>query len=167
MCIRDRIVLIVVAIFVGLGILGLGAFGFMVWRVSRAVHMSGPGGQVTVTTPGGSYTANPTQTYTASELGTEIYPGAQPRRGGMKMDLPTGSMVTAIFLTSDSKEQVLDFYKTTMGSTASVIDTEDGAIITLAKSQQESVMVTITAKPSENDGKTQITIVHTTSTKSS
>jgi hypothetical protein len=85
----------------------------------------------------------------------------------MKMDLPTGSMVTAIFLTSDSKEQVLDFYKTTMGSTASVIDTEDGAIITLAKSQQESVMVTITAKPSENDGKTQITIVHTTSTKSS
>lgn len=162
-----KIVLIVVAIFVGLGILGLGAFGFMVWRVSRAVHMSGPGGQVTVTTPGGSYTANPTQTYTASELGTEIYPGAQPRRGGMKMDLPTGSMVTAIFLTSDSKEQVLDFYKTTMGSTASVIDTEDGAIITLAKSQQESVMVTITAKPSENDGKTQITIVHTTSTKSS
>ena len=162
-----KIVLIVVAIFVGLGILGLGAFGFMVWRVSRAVHVSGPGGQVTMNLPGGSYTANPTKTYTAAELGTEIYPGAEPRHGGMTMNLPTGSMVTAIFLTSDSKDQVLDFYKSSMGSSASIIDTEDGAVITLSKSQQESVMVTITAKPSENNGKTQITIVHTTSTKPS
>jgi nitrate reductase NapE component len=162
-----KIVLIVVAIFVGLGILGVGAFGFMVWRVSRAVHVSGPGNQVTMNLPGGSYTANPSKTYTAAELGTDIYPGATPGHGGMTMDLPTGSMVTAVFLTSDSKEQVLEFYKTAFGSGASVFDTSDGAVLTLQKSQQESVVVTITAKPSENDGKTQIVIVHTTSTKSS
>lgn len=162
-----KILLIIVAIFVGLGILGVGAFGFMVWRVSRAVHVSGPGGQVTMNTPGGTYTANPSKTYTPAELGTDIYPGAQTGRGGMTMDTPTGSMVTAVFLTSDSKDKVLDFYKSTMGSAASIIDTQDGAIITLSKSQQESVMVTITARPSENGGKTQIVIVHTTSTKPS
>jgi hypothetical protein len=46
------------------------------------------------------------------------------------------------------------------------MDTSDGAIVTLNKSQQESVMVTITANSSQYDGKTQVTIVHTTSTKS-
>lgn len=54
-----------------------------------------------------------------------------------------------------------------MSSAASIIDTEDGAIIALPKGQQESVVATITAKPSEHDGKTQIAIVHTTSNKSS
>lgn len=162
-----KIILIIVAIFVGLGIIGAGAFGFMVWRVSRAIHVSGPGGQVTMSTPSGSYTANPSKTYSASELGTDIYPGAQPGHGGMTMDLPTGSMVTAVYVTSDSKDKVLDFYKSKFGSAASVFDTADGAVLTLTKSQQESVVVTITAKPSENDGKTQIAIVHTKSNKPS
>ncbi len=98
---------------------------------------------------------------------TDIYPGGEPGHRGMTMDLPTGSMVTALYATSDSKDRVLSFYKARMGSAASIIDTEDGAIIALPKGQQESVVATITAKPSESDGKTQIAIVHTTSNKSS
>jgi hypothetical protein len=162
-----KIILIVVAVFVGLGILGAGAFGFMVWRVARSVHVSGSGDQMTMSTPGGTVNLNATQTYTASELGTDIYPGAQSIKGGMKMTLPTGSMVTGIFLTSDSKEQVVDFYKGKLGSAVSVMDTQDAAIITLGRGQQESVMVTISSKPSENDGKTKIAIIHTTNNKPS
>ena len=162
-----KIILIIVAVFVGLGILGAVAFGLMVWRVSRAIHVSGPGGQVTMSTPGGTFTANPSKTYSASELGTDIYPGAQPGHGGMRMDLPTGSMVTAVFVTSDSKEQVVAFYKAKFGSEASVMDTPSGAVITLPRSQQESVMVTVTANSSQYDGKTQIAIVHTKSNKTS
>jgi nitrate reductase NapE component len=162
-----KIILIVVAIFVGLGILGAGAFGFMVWRVARAVHVSGNGDQMTMSTPGGTVNLNATATYSAADLGTDIYPGAEPVKGGMKMSLPTGAMVTGIFLTTDSKHQVVDFYKGKLGSAASVMDTQDAAIITLGRGQQESVMVTITSKASQNDGKTKIAIIHTTNTKPS
>jgi hypothetical protein len=139
----------------------------MAWRVARAFHVSGPGGQVTMSTPGGTFTANESKTYSASELGVDIYPGALSAKGSMRMDLPTGSMVTGIFVTSDSKDQVVSYYKGKFGSEASVFETGEGAVLTLTKNPQESVMVTVTAKPSENEGKTQIAIVHTKSNKSS
>jgi len=108
-----KIVLIIVAVFVGLGILGAGAVGFFAWRVARTVHVSE--GQVTVHTPGGTLTANTTENYSASDLGTDVYPGAQSGKGSMRMTLPTGSMVTAVYVTSDSIDQVLSFYKSKFG----------------------------------------------------
>jgi hypothetical protein len=160
-----KIVLIILAVFVGLGILGAGAFGFLAWRISHAFHVSGPNGQVTLNTPGGTVTANTTEKYAASDLGTEIYPGAQSGKGGMRMTLPTGSMVSAVYVTGDSKAQVLNFYKSRFGSDASVFDSQEGTVLTVNKGQQESVVLTITTNPSEYDGKTQIHIVHTTSSK--
>lgn len=162
-----KIILIVLAVFVGLGLLGAGAFGFMVWRVAHAVHMSSNGDRLTMSTPNGTVNLNATQTYSASDLGTDIYPGAQPIKGGMKMTLPSGSMVTGIFLTSDSKDHVVDFYKSKFGGAASVMDMEDTAMLTLKKGEQESVMVTVSSKASENDGKTKIAIIHTTTNKPS
>jgi len=162
-----KIILIVVAIFVGLGILGLGVVGYGMWRVYHAVHLGGNGDQVTMKTADGTLKFNTEQTYTAADLGTDIYPGAQSAKGGMKMSLPTGSMVTGIFVTSDSKDQVVEFYKSKFGADASVMDMQDAAIMTLKKGEQESVMVTVTSKASDNDGKTKIAIVHTTSTKPS
>jgi hypothetical protein len=160
-----KIVLIIVAIVVGLGILGMGAVGFAVWRVSRAIHVNGHNGQMTVQTPGGTITADSSQSFTASELGTDVYPGALSARGGMRMNLPTGSMVTGVFVTSDSKEQVLDYYKSKLGSGASTYDSGDSALVTLGRGQTETIMVTISARASEEDGKTRIAIVHTKANK--
>lgn len=162
-----KIVLIVVAIIVGLGMIGAGAFGYFVYRVAHAIKVSSSGGQITLPTPGGTITANSSENFSASDLGTDIYPGAQPGKGSMRMTLPTGSMVSAVYVTSDSKDQVLAFYKSKSGSNAAVIDTSSGAIVTVNKTDQDSVLVTITASPSEYDGKTQIHIVHTTNTKAS
>ena len=91
----------------------------------------------------------------------------EPGHGDMTMDLPTGSMVTALIRDFGIEELGALFLQGRDSSAASIIDTEDGAIIALPKGQQESVVATITAKPSEHDGKTQIAIVHTTSNKSS
>ncbi len=88
-----KIVLIVLALFIGLGILGAGAFGFFVWRVAHAVHVSGSGSDVTLHTPGGTLTANSSETFSTSDLGTDIYPGAETGKGSLRMSLPTGSMV--------------------------------------------------------------------------
>jgi hypothetical protein len=152
-----KIVLIIVAVFVGLGIIGAGAFGFFIWRVAH----------VTVSTPGGSFSANESENFTSSDLGTEIYPGAQSGKGNVRMSLPSGTMVTAVYVTSDSKDQVVSYYKSKFGSDVSVFESPTGSVISATKGQQESVVVTVSVSPSEYDGKTQIHIVHTTSTKSS
>jgi hypothetical protein len=162
-----KIILIIVAIVVGLGVIGMGVAGYTVWRVSRSIRMSNNGTAVTLSTPDGKVDLNTTESYTASELGTDIYPGAQSVKGGMRMDLSTGSMVTGIFVTSDSKDQVVAFYKNKFGSGASTFDTADGAILTLPMGDKESVMVTVSSRRSENDGKTKLVIVHTKNTKAS
>ena len=162
-----KIILIVVLVFVGLGILGLGAVSFMIWRVAHTVHVSGPNGEVTMSTPGGTITANPNETYSAADLGTDVYPGAITGKGGMKMSMPSGSSVTAIFTTSDPKDQVVSFYKSKFGSDATVMDFGSTAILTVKKSDQETVTVTVTTNASQEGGKTQISISHTIVTKAS
>jgi len=160
-----KIVLIVVGVFVVLVMLVVGVVGYGIWRVSRAVHVNSSTGAMTVNTPGGTFSANSAEKFTADELGTDIYPGAQPSKGGMRMKLPTGSMVAANYVTPDSKEQVIAFYQSKLGSEASTMETGDGAIVSVNKSKQDSVVLTITQKPDQFDGKTQIHIMHTTSTK--
>jgi hypothetical protein len=162
-----KIILIVGAIVVGLGILGAGAFGFMVWRVAKSVRVNGPNGEVSINTPGGAITANSNEKFSASDLGTDIYPGAESAKGGMRITLPSGSSVTAVFVTSDSKDQVVSYYKGKLGSQASVFDSSNSAMLTVEKTKQESVMVTVTPNSSQHEGKTQITIMHTKSDKSS
>lgn len=153
-----KIVLIIVAIFVALGLVGASILGFAVWRVARHIH--GRHGEFSMSTPSGAITAHSATNFTPDELGTDIYPGAQSASGGMKMNLPTGSMVTAIFLTSDGKDAVRDFYKAKLGSGASVFDSGDASVISASKGPDENVMVTVSAREHENDGKTKIVIVH-------
>jgi hypothetical protein len=47
------------------------------------------------------------------------------------------------------------------------MEISDRAMISINKGQQESVVVTITTNSSQDNGKTRITIMHTTSTKPS
>jgi len=156
-----KIILIIVGVFVALGIIAVSIFAFTVWRVSRAIHVDGNGDNMSVHTPGGTVSASTAKTYSAEELGTDIYPGAQTGDGSMKVDLPGVKMVTGIYLTTDSKDQVVDFYKAKLGSGASVMDTSETTMITLGRGQQDSVMVTVTQNPSQDNGKTKIAIVHT------
>jgi hypothetical protein len=153
-----KIILIVLAVIIGLGILGAGAVGFMVWRVAHAIHTHAKNGDFTINTPNGSMSATTGSNFTAEELGADIYPGAQATQGGMRMNLPTGSIVSGAFETSDSKDQVLTFYKSKFGSDASVFDGGNSAMISMKKGEHESVMVTISAA---HDGKTKVSIVHT------
>jgi len=159
-----KIVLIIVAIFVGIGILGAGIVGYGIWRVSHAIRKAAHEGTITIPgSNGGSLSVSSSQTFTAADLGTDIYPGATQGQGGMRMSTPSGSWVTGIFLTSDSKDQVVNYYKSKFGADSATMETSDAAILTLKKSEKESVMVTISNKVGENDGKTKIAIMHTVS----
>jgi hypothetical protein len=164
-----KIILIVVGVIVVLGILGVGITIFTVARMAHhivQVDGSGKDEKVTLRTPGGTFTANADKSYTAAQLGIDIYPGATPGKGSLSMDLPTGSMITGVFLTSDPKDKVVDYYKAKFGSDGSTYDSSDSAVLTWKKTEQDVVMVTVSQKSSDNDGKTQIAIVHTHNKKS-
>lgn len=161
-----KIVLIIVGVIVAFGVLAIGTVGYIGYRVAHSVNVSKDGSKVSVNVPGaGSFSANSSQKFTAEELGADIYPGATTGKGSARMTTPAGSWITAVYVTSDSKDKVLAFYKDKLGDSASVIDTPDGAIVSLKKSEQEGVVITITANSSEYSGKTQVAIVHTKTNK--
>jgi hypothetical protein len=154
-----KIILIIVAVFVGLGLLSVVGIMFGIWRVSRAVHISqNNGGAVTVSTPGGSFSAGNTNV-SASDLGVDIYPGATQQQGAVRVSTPNGSAVTAAYVTTDPMDKVLDFYKQKLGSGASVYQSDKGAVLSLTdENKKTSIMVTISA---ESSG-TKVAIMHST-----
>jgi hypothetical protein len=143
--------IVLIAVLVGLGIVGSWAVGFLVWRVLQPVGL-----------PRSTMTTSLTTFVTAEELGTEIYPGAQSTTGGGRMSVAEVSVVTGVYLTSDSRDQVVSFYKSKLGSGASVYEFAQTATLSLRKGSRESIEIAIEAKPEENSGKTKISIVHTT-----
>lgn len=159
-----KVLLIIFGVIVLVVVMIVAAVGYIGYRAVHAVREAANGHSVTIPgANGGSISLNSAKTYSAAELGTDIYPGATAIRGGMKMDLPTGSMVTGIFTTSDSKDQVVTFYKDKLGSDVSSMDFGESAMLTLKRGDKEQVTVTISNKAGENDGKTKIAITHTTS----
>ncbi|MGA2350378.1 MAG: hypothetical protein ABSF70_08105 [Terracidiphilus sp.] len=154
-----KVVLIVIAVVVGLGILGLGAIGFIGYRIAKNVHVD-PNGGVTMSTPMGNITTTPDESISASDLGVAVYPGAQATHKGMRMEMPGASGVILEFLTSDSPDKVLAFYKNELGSGAVVVSLFGQSTARLQMSKQESVEVRISASSRLNDGKTKITITH-------
>lgn len=154
-----KIILITLAVIVGLGILGLGAIGFIGYRIVKNTHVDSSG-RMTLNTPAGAFTATPDETIRASDLGVEVYPGAQPAHKGMRMDMPNASGVQLEFLTPDSPAQVLAFYKSKLGSTAVVVSLFGQSTARLQISRQESVHVKITANSRLDNGKTRISIMH-------
>jgi hypothetical protein len=83
----------------------------------------------------------------------------------MRMSLPTGSVITAIYTTTDSKDQVVSFYKSRLGGESSVYDNANSAVLSLQKGQKETIMVTVSQNEAQDGGKTKIAIMHTKSTR--
>jgi hypothetical protein len=159
-----KIILIIVAIIVGLGIVGIGAIGIIGYRIAKNVHVD-PSGRMTMNTPAGTITTTPTDNISAADLGVEIYPGAESTRGGMTMEMPNGSAIMGVFLTSDSPDQVLAFYKDKLGSAATVSSFLGNTTVRLKINQQEFVEVRISTNSKLDNGKTRIMISHTKITK--
>jgi hypothetical protein len=159
-----KIILIVVAIIVGLGILGVGVIGFIGYRIAKNVHVD-PNGRMTMNTPAGTITTTPNDNISAADLGVVIYPGAESTHGGMTMEMPNGSATIGVFITSDSPDQVLAFYKDNLGSAARVTSLFGNTTVRLKINQQEFVEVRITKSSKLDSGKTRIMISHTRITK--
>lgn len=159
-----KIILIIVGIFVGLGILAVGVVGYGIYKVAHAVRTAA-NGQISIGSPSSGFSANATQAVSASDLGIAIYPGATQGKGSLHMTIAGKSMVTANYLTTDSKDQVFAFYKAQAGSNAQTMMTDNGGEITVTNGG-DSIVVTVTQNPNTNHGETQIAIVHTANASS-
>ena len=153
-----KIVLIVVGIFVAIGVIGVGVVGYGIYRVAHAVHKAADG-QISIDTPKGTLSANTSNTITESDLGIAIYPGASQSKGGLRMSIAGKSMVSANFLTSDPKDQVIAFYKDKVGPSAQSFMTDNGGQFITAASNGDTVTVSISQIAGMNNGQTQITII--------
>jgi hypothetical protein len=156
-----KVILIVVGIFVFLVLLVVGVVGYIGYRAVHAIHKAA-NGAITMNTPGGTVSMNDNETFTASDLGVAIYPGAAPGKGSMRMTLPTGPVVAANYVTGDSVAQVVAFYKEKLGGGATSMEFGSTAMLTKTTGDHDSITITVSAKSSGDDaGKTQIHIQHT------
>jgi len=138
-----KIILIIVGIFVGLGLIGLGVLGFGVYKLAKSGNLK-----------------TSTQPVTAAELGVPLYPGAE-QKANVSMTIAGKDVLTATFLTSDSKDQVIAFYQSNLDPSAKYTPNNNGGSFILDKASGD-VIVTVSQSPSLEGGKTQIVIVHAT-----
>jgi hypothetical protein len=146
-----KVVLIVVAAVVVLGVLGVGT---VVYVGYRALHA-----------PGNSVSVGPSVQVSDTDLGVVLYPGAAAKQGaGVKLKLGNTVMVSATYTTTSPVSAVEDFYRNQVGGQAIESKSVRGTSfesVTTNGAQKNSLVVTIS--PSSTGGLTQIVILHTTS----
>ena len=153
-----KVILIVVAVLVGLFIMGAGAVGFVAWRIAHRTHVVSRNGEVKVETPFGSVESNENPSQAAISVGVELYPGATVAKGG-SANMTIGNIHTATVQleTSDSPATVNEFYKAKFPN-ASVMSAQGDHYSIM--SGDKNNMITINIEP--QDGMTRITIAKVT-----
>jgi hypothetical protein len=155
-----KIILIVVAVFIFLCLLAAGSCVYFVYRARQKVHQfesqvhSFP---IPTTTPGvQTQPAAPAvvpgqEPATPIDPATLIYPGATAE--GVPM--AAGGFQVQQYVTDDSVDKVLSFYKDKLGPKALVQETNNHALVQLGGA---NALFTITIAHDEASGKTKISI---------
>jgi hypothetical protein len=110
-----------------------------------------------------SETGSPPRAANSGGLGIEVYPGAQTVSGEDQAATSDGSVVSATYVSSDTMNKVIDFYKVRMVGYASIYADGPGVVVSITRSPTDSIRVAIS--PAQSGGTTRIFISHTTSSK--
>jgi hypothetical protein len=149
-----KIILIVVAVIVGLGILGIGAVSYIGYRFAKSTHVREHKGDVKVETPFGTVESSSDSDAAARDIGIELYPGAETiKNGSSSMNIGSMHTVSVQLQTDDSPSQVNDFYKNKLSNVT--YSANQGDQYTMMVGSKDD-MTTITIAPEE--GKTHIVI---------
>jgi hypothetical protein len=146
-----KVVLIVIAVVVGLGAIGIGVLGYVGYR---AVHSAGS-----------SVALGQAADVSEADLGVSVYPGAvRNANGGVRIKLANVLTVSAAYTTSDPVSSVLTYYQGKLGP--GMMARQNGQATTLTSTTVNGTMrdsVIVTVVPSAQAG-AQITILHTKTT---
>ncbi len=149
-----KAILIVVGAIVLVVILCVASLGFFAWRIAHRSHVRHEGDNVKVETPFGTVETTKDPQDAARNLGVDLYPGAQVMKEGA-VSMTFGNVHTAAltFATSDSVDQVCNFYKPKFPK--AMVVTSDTNQCTIVSNDHKN-MITINAKT--ESGKTKIVI---------
>jgi hypothetical protein len=106
-----KAILIVVAVIIGVIVLGGAVVGFGVWRIASRSHVEAGKNGARIETPFGTVESNTDTTAALRKLGIDVYPGARALPGGAAVSMGAMSTVTGQFETPDSPDLVESFYK--------------------------------------------------------
>ena len=152
-----KIILIIVGVIVLIAILGMVTCGVVVHRFVKHARVHQDGDNVKVETPFGNVETTQDPAEAAKNLGIDLYPGAQTKRGGTSsVSFGSYHTVTAIFTSSDSVDKVCDFYKSKFPS--AMVTSSDQNRCTIVSNDSKN-MVTINVEPEGDGSKFQITNV--------
>jgi|ERR1700722_12075576 len=140
-----KIVLIVIAVIVGIGVLCVALIGFVGYRFAHNTHVKQEGDKVKVETPFGTFSANDPE-QAVHDLGVDVYPGGGVQKSGAASVTVAGiRTVTASFESSDSGDKVCTFYKSKFPN--ATVTSSNGNACTIVSNDR-----------SNSDGKNTITI---------
>ena len=152
-----KIILIVVAVIIGFGILGLATVGIIGYHIAKRAHITQNGDHVKVETPFGEVETSKDPDQAAKDLGVDLYPGAQVQRNGASsVSMGNIRTATALFESSDPPDKVCSFYKSRFPG--AMVTTSDQNRCTIVSNNQKN-MITINVTPSGDNTKLQITNV--------
>jgi hypothetical protein len=151
-----KAILIVVGVIVLVGILGVVSAGFFAYRIARRAHIHQDGDNVKVETPFGTIQTTKDPQEAARNLGVDVYPGADVLREGASSVMLGAVHTTSLkFETSDSLENVSNFYKSKFPN-ATVTSTEADRCMIVYSDQQNVININIKTA----GGKTTVMITH-------
>jgi len=158
-----KIILVVVAVLIFFSLLGVGACVYVFYRAKQRVNQLKNEARITFPTSPGTQEVRsepeaqkPTRETTPTvDLEVPIYPDATPAAGGGEMSFGAGAFKVQQYLTDDSLDKVVSFYKDKMGPKALVQQSEGKALVQVAGSNG---MVSITVAHDDASGKTKFTI---------
>ena len=149
-----KIILIVGAVILAIGILGIGTLTFLVRRIAHHHRIDNNDGNVRVETPFGAVQSSNDPDEASRNLGIDIYPGARVLTGNSAI---VGKMhtVEAEFESDDSAQKVMAFYTSKLPRANVAAKDQDHYTIV---STDKKNLVTINIEP--QGSKTRITIAN-------
>ena len=151
-----KIILIIVAVIVGLGILGIGVVSYIGYRIAKGTHVREHNGNVKVETPFGKIESSEDTSEVTRNLGDFMYPGSDPVKGASSMANIAGMhTVNAQLETGDAPDKVAEYYRKKFPD-ANYTSTQGDTYTIVAGDRSNREWTTITITPA--DGKTTIQI---------
>lgn len=149
-----KIILIVIAAIVGLGIIGSVTATLIGLRIAHHTHVSGDGKHVKVDTPMGTVESSENAEDAVKNIGVGLYPGAHVMENdAANVNLPGMHTVSVNLETDDPPEKVADFYRSELPhANVNVSDDKHYTIV----STRDKNLITVNIGP--EDGKTVINI---------
>lgn len=152
-----KVILIVIAVLIGFGILGVVTVGIVGYHFAKHAHVTQDGDHVKVDTPFGSVESSKDPAQAAKDLGVDVYPGAELQKNGAS-SVSMGNMhtATALFEINDTPDKVCSFYKAKFPG--AMVTTSEQNHCTIVSNDHNN-MITVNVEASGDTTKLQITNV--------